>query len=176
MKKNLQNGGFAMEELVIVGFSEKLRALEVLTQLQRLRFEWSSDLHTAVAVQVEEDGRLRLHHSQLLDPQGGFDDALRWKAILSAIVPLPHMPSECSSHTASRVKDINAELGALLGRKSFDLRFLRDAAAILCPGNSAILAILRQPKEALVVLNGYSPIVLHTELGRPADHPMLPSY
>jgi hypothetical protein len=64
----------------MIAFAEKLRAIEVLPQLQRLKFDWSADLRTAVAVEVENDGKLRLHHSQLLDPVSGLDDTLQWKA------------------------------------------------------------------------------------------------
>ena len=49
-----------MRELVMIGFAEKHRAVEVLSQLQRLKFDWSADLRNAVAVEVEKDGRFRL--------------------------------------------------------------------------------------------------------------------
>lgn len=62
-----------MTELVAIGFSEKHRALEVLPQLQRLKFECCADLSEAVAVEVEKDGRLRLVHSDLLDPAAGWE-------------------------------------------------------------------------------------------------------
>jgi hypothetical protein len=87
------NKGLTMKELVMIGFSEKFRAVEVLPQLQRLKFDWSADLRTAAAVEVEVDGKLRLSHSQLLDPASGLNDALQWKTILNAVVPLPHIPS-----------------------------------------------------------------------------------
>jgi uncharacterized membrane protein len=134
----------------------------VLLQLQRLKFNWIADLRTAVAVQVESDGRLRLHHSQLLDPASGLDDALQWKAILSAIVPLPHLPAEGASGIASQVGAINAKGSRWLKRVSMDGDFVRNAAAILRPGNSAILAILHDSQSALAVLSGYSSVVLHT--------------
>lgn len=57
-----------MHELVMIGFVDKHRAIEVLSQLQRLKFDWCADLQNAIAVEVERDGRLRVHHSQLLDP------------------------------------------------------------------------------------------------------------
>lgn len=155
-----------MEELIIIGFSDPLRAVEVLAQLQRLKFEWNVDLRTAVTVQVEKDGRLRLHHSQLLDPADTSDEAFRWKAILNAIVPQPHMPLKGAPETAVQVTRINAEANSWLRGKSFNDDFIRDAAAVLRPGNSAILAILQQSQSALPVLAGYSPIVLHVGLSR----------
>ncbi len=156
--------GLAVEALVVMGFTEKLRAMEVLPQLQRLRFKWSEALRTAVAVQVEDDGRLRLHHSQLLDPESGLDEGLQWKAILSAIVPLPHMPLESSAEVASKVRAINDKGTSWLKRVSLDRDFVRNVAAVLRPGNSAILAILWDSESALEVLFGYSNIVLHTAL------------
>ena len=82
-----------MQELVMIGFADKLRAVEVLPQLQRLKFNWSADLQAAVAVEVENDGRLRLHHNQLLDPAFGSDDVLRWKAVLQALQEEPQVRS-----------------------------------------------------------------------------------
>jgi uncharacterized membrane protein len=153
-----------MEELVMIGFTDILRAVEVLPQLQRLKFDWTTDLRTAIAVQVEQNGMLRLHHSELLDPAHGLNDALRWKAILSAIVPLPHIPFKTSAETSLQVLRINAESGNLLQENYFDANFMRDAAAVLRPGNSAILAILRESEAAFPILLGYSHLVLHTRV------------
>jgi uncharacterized membrane protein len=155
-----------VEELVMIGFAEKLRAVEVLPQLQRLEFDWSADLRTAVAVEVERDGKLRLHHSQLLDPASGWDDVLQWKAILNAIIPLPHTPRESTAEIASQARLINAEGRKWLKDVPLDRDFIRNAAALLHPGNSAILAILRDSQAALAVLSGYSQIVLHTDFVR----------
>jgi len=153
-----------VDELVVLGFGERLRAVEVLPQLQRLKFDWSGDLRTAIAVEVESDGKLRLHHSQLLDPASGFDDSLQWKAILNAIVPLPHLPVESTATAALQARVINAKASDWLKRVSHDRDFVRNAAALLRPGNSAILAILRDSQPALAVLSGYTSIVLHTTL------------
>lgn len=155
-----------MEEIVIVGFADQFRAVEVLPQLQRLKFGWSADLKTAISVQVEKSGILRLHHSELMDPGFSLDDTQRWKAILNAIVPLPHTPSKSAGETAFQAQKINAEGSNWLKDKSLDRDFVRDAAAVLRPGNSAILAILREPSSALPFLLGYSQIVLHTRLPR----------
>jgi uncharacterized membrane protein len=156
-------------ELVMIGFSEKLRALEVLPQLQRLKFEWCADLNNAVAVEVERDGRLRLLHSDLLDPAAGWGDASRWKAILGAIVPMPHVPASSQRLVISEVRSINAEGSSWLKDPSLDQEFVRDAAALLRPGSSAILAMFGEWKPALAVLSGYSHLVLHTRLDRAQD-------
>src|SRR5271155_3427059 len=156
--------GWMTQELVMIGFAENHRAVEVLPQLQRLKFDWCADLQNAVAVEIEKDGRLRLHHSQLLDPAIG-SNMPQWKAILSAIVPLPHTPQLSKAETIAEVRAINDETGRWLKVISADRNFLRDSAALLRPGNSAILAIIGKSQSALSMLAGYSHFVLHTKLG-----------
>ncbi len=153
----------------MIGFSEKHRAAEVLPQLQRLQFNWAAEMQNAVAVEVEKDGRLKMLHSQMLDPAVGPEDAHRWKAILSAIVPLPHIPPSSKRELVSEVRSINAESSQRLKDFSLDQDFVRNAAALLRPGNSAILATLKEWKAALTVLSGFSPLVLHTTIVRSED-------
>ena len=155
-----------LRELIMMGFGERHRALEVLPQLQRLQFEWTADMQNAVAVEVEKDGRLRMLHSHMLDPATGSEDASRWKAILSAIVPLPHLPPSSKRELISEVRSINAEGSGWLKDFSLDQDFVRDAAALLRPGNSAILANIHDWQAAVKVLSGYSRIVLHTSISR----------
>ena len=156
-----------MKELVIIGFSEKHRALEVLPQLQRLQFEWSADLHNAVAVEVERNGRLRLYYGHLLDPAAASEDAPQWESLLSAILPLPHVPSSGTTKLMDEVHAINAQAGTWLNEFSLDQDFTRNAAALLRPGSSAIFARINDWKSALTVLSGYSHLVLHTRIGWP---------
>ena len=65
-----------MKELLIIGFAEKHRALEVLPQLQRLHFDWRGDLQNAVAVEVERDGGLKLFHGLPLESETSTGDSL----------------------------------------------------------------------------------------------------
>jgi hypothetical protein len=97
-----------------------------------------------------------------LDPASDVDDTLQWRAILNAIIPLPHMPPQASTEIALQVRLINAEGSKWLKGVRLDRDFIRNAAALLHPGNSAILAILRDSQSALTVLSGYSQLVLHT--------------
>ena len=150
-----------MRELVMIGFTERHRASEVLPQLQRLTFDWSADLRNAIAVEIERDGRLRMHHSQLLDPAAN-SVMPAWKSILSAIVPLPHTPESSSAETLAEVRTINGETDRWLKVISSDREFARNVASLLRPGNSAIFAIIWQAQNALALLGGYSPFVLHT--------------
>ena len=146
----------------MIGFADKHRAIEVLPQLQRLKFDWCADLQNAIAVEAEMDGRLRLHHSPLLDPASN-SNALQWKALLNAIIPMPHTLESSSSGSIAEARTINSDGGKWL---SLDAEFLRDAAALLRPGYSAILAIIPETRSALEVLSGYSNVVLRTRFDR----------
>jgi uncharacterized membrane protein len=153
-----------MKKLVMIGFTEKHRAAEVLTQVRRLTNSWSDDLQDAIAVEVEEDGRLRFLHSHLLDPARNRQDLPSWKALLSAIVPLPHLPASSTAGMASEVRAINAQGSDLLNHPSLDQDFIRNAAAVLRPGHSALLAVVGEWDSAAHALAGYSPVILHTSL------------
>ncbi len=152
-----------MTELVMIGFAEQHRAVEVLSQLQRLKFDWASDLREGIAVEVEPDGRLRMLQSQLLDPTAKTERDFEWEALLSAIVPQPH-PTPANSN--AKGSTVNAQGRTWLEDMSFDQDFKRNAAALLRPGNSAILAAISDWRSAMELLSGYSALVLHTTIVR----------
>jgi uncharacterized membrane protein len=159
---NGQRRGSKVEELIVMGFADKHRAVEVLPQLQRLQFAWSAEMHDAIAIEVESDGRLRLMHSQMLDPTNSIGDVARLKALLSAIVPLPHAPVSSAPEVSSEYRGVNSGASAWLKNSSLDPDFLRNVAAVLQPGNSAIFAFIRDWPSAAPVLSGYSSLVLHS--------------
>jgi len=153
-----------LNELVVMGFNDPYRAVEVLGQLRRLEFSWAPDLENAVAVEVDARGRLKLRHSTVLDPAFA-DSRPAWRALLGAIQPQaasvqPH-PSQGSTVESQA---LNAE--ASLWRRALmaNPNFLRDLGALLQPGGSAILALIGDPEGAVRVLRGYSAIVLRTPL------------
>lgn len=163
-----------MTSLTIMGFSDKHRALEVLTQLQRLRFDWCADFQNAVALEIEKDGRFRLHHNQILDP------AIRsnlsfWKALINLIVPLPHVRHTSPSDAVDDARFINDTSINWSTIDLIDRDFLRDASSLFRPGSSAILATLRDSESAGQLLLGYSPLLLQTHLNIPeqASSPLL---
>jgi uncharacterized membrane protein len=155
-----------VKELVMIGFTDKHRATEVLSQLQRLKFDWTADLRNCVAIEVEFDGRLRMLESHLLDPAAAEKDDFQWEALLSAIVPQPHVPSPTRASPGGEGRMVNAQSRAWLKDLSFDQDFARNAAAVLRPGNSAILAAIRDWQSAVKLLSGYSNVVLHTTIMR----------
>jgi uncharacterized membrane protein len=166
---SLSNGkrrGSEVTELVMLGFADRHRAAEVLSQLQRLKFDWSADLHNGIAVEVQPDGRLRMLRSQLLDPAADENDNFQWEAFLSAIVPQRHLPFSARVSQDGIGRTVNAQGRSWLNDLSFDQDFARNAAAILQPGNSAILATIHDWLPAVTLLSGYTSLVLHTTIVR----------
>jgi uncharacterized membrane protein len=153
-----------MSELVVMGFSDRYRAEEVLGQLRRLDFSWAADLESAVAVEVDARGRLRIRHSMALDPAFA-DSAQAWRALLLAIQPLATPLQPASRERASESKALTAEASlwqhALMANNPV---FLRDLGAILRPADSAIFAVVTDADAAIRVMRGYSIVLLRASL------------
>ena len=153
-----------MSELVVLGFSDRYRAEEVLGQLRRLDFSWAPELENAVAVEVDSRGRLRLRHSVDVDPAFA-DSAPAWRALLVAVQPPAAPLQSVSRERASESKALSAEASlwqrALMANNP---AFLRDLGAVLRPGDSAIFAVVTDADAAVRVLRGYSSILLRTTL------------
>ena len=153
-----------MSELVVLGFSDRYRAEEVLGQLRRLDFSWAADLESAVAVEVDARGRLRIRHSMALDPAFA-DSAPAWRALLLAIQSQAVPLQPASKERAGESKALNAEASlwqrALIANNPV---FLRDLGAVLRPADSAIFAVVTDADAAVRVLRGYSSILLRTWL------------
>jgi uncharacterized membrane protein len=153
-----------LSELVVMGFSDRFRAEEVLGQLRRLDFSWAPDLESAVAVEVDARGRLSIRHSMALDPAFA-DTAPAWRALLLAIQPQAVPLQPASKERASESKALNAE--ASLWQRALMTNnpvFLRDLGAVLRPADSAIFAVVTDGDAAVKVLRGYSSILLRTSL------------
>jgi uncharacterized membrane protein len=153
-----------LSELVVLGFSDRYRAEEVLGQLRRLDFSWAPELENAVAVEVDARGRLKLRHSLDVDPAFA-DSAPAWRALLVAIQPPAAPLQPASRERASEAKALNAEASvwqrALMANNP---AFLRDLGSILRPGDSAIFAVVTDADAAVRVLRGYSSLLLRTSL------------
>jgi uncharacterized membrane protein len=164
-----------LSELVVLGFSDRYRAEEVLGQLRRLDFSWAADLESAVAVEVDARGRLRIRHSMALDPAFA-DSAPAWRALLLAIQSQAVPIQPASKERASESKALNAEASlwqrALMANNPV---FLRDLGAVLRPADSAIFAVVTDGDAAVQVLRGYSSVLLRTSLTEAQANKLLTS-
>jgi len=156
-------GEWRLNELLVMGFTDRYRAEEVLGQLRRLEFNWAADFENAVAVEVDARCRLRLRHSLVLDPNFA-DSAPAWKALLGAIQP-PAAPLQSAFREgSSESQALNAEASRWRRALMADPTFVRDLGSVLRPGDSAIFAVLSDADAAVRVLRGYGSVLLRTSL------------
>jgi uncharacterized membrane protein len=152
-----------LSELVVLGFSDRHRAEEVLGQLRRLDFSWAADLENAVAVEVGARGELTLRHSLVVDPAFA-DSAPAWRALLVAIQPPATPPKYASRERARESKALNDEASLWQRELMANADFLRDLGAVLRPADSAIFTVVTDADAAVRVLRGYSSVLLRTSL------------
>jgi uncharacterized membrane protein len=150
------------KKLIIVGFSDRDRALEVLPQLKRLHFSWSAGLKEAVAVEVESDGRLKLFQGIVLDAAPGKEAFAEWESLLGVLRPVSH---RALAGSPAKVNERYAQAVHWFDHFSLNQEFVRNAAALLSPDSSAVMAIIDGGEDALGILGGYSRFVLHTQIG-----------
>jgi uncharacterized membrane protein len=152
-----------VSELVVIGFSDRHRADEVLGQLRRLEFSWAAELENAVAVDVDAQGRLRLRHSLVVDPAFA-DSAMAWRALLVAVQPPAAPLRPATRERAMESQALNAEASLWQRALMANPNFVRDLGALLRPGDSAIFAVVTDADPAVQVLRGYSSLLLRTSL------------
>jgi uncharacterized membrane protein len=79
-----------MAELIVVGFKKDMyRASEVLNQLQRLNEDWTVDLHDAVAVYRDYNGKLRVDQSLQMTTKQGAGWGGLWGSLIAATLAIP---------------------------------------------------------------------------------------
>ena len=170
-----------MPQLIVVGFKkDKYRASEVLNQLQRMNEDWSVDLHDAVAVYRDTNGKLRVDQSlQMTTGQGAGWGGL-WGSLIGATLAIPFTGGASAAVAAGTIAAAAAS-GAALGaaggaldaswwKDEFGIpeEFVQQVGAMVQPGDSAVYALLRTA-NADAVLNqfrGYGGTILSTTLSQ----------
>jgi uncharacterized membrane protein len=79
-----------MAELIVVGFKKDMyRASEVLNELMRLDDDWVVDLHDAVAVYRDYEGKLRVDQSYQMTTGEGAGWGALWGLMIGSILAIP---------------------------------------------------------------------------------------
>jgi uncharacterized membrane protein len=151
-----------VSELVAVAYPDQGRAAEVLEALRGLQVKRLISLDDSCYVTKDRAGEVQLH--QTLNPvaYSAVDGALRGTLIgLLFMMPLVGML-------------VGAAVGVAIG-PFVDLgisdRFVKDLAAELRPGSSALFVLAREaaPDEVLREVGKYGGTVLHTSLAPDAE-------
>jgi len=170
-----------MAELIVVGFKNQMyRASEVLNELLSMNDDWVLDLHDAVAVYRDFNGKLRVDQSyQMTTGQGAAWGGL-WGLLIGATLAIPFTGGASAAAAAGAIAAGAAggtALGAGLGaidaeswKDEFGIPedFVQQVSVLIQPGDSAIYAILRVGNPDIVAdqFRGYGGTILRTTLSR----------
>jgi len=168
-----------MAELIVVGFKNQMyRASEVLNELLTMNDDWVVDLHDAVAVYRDFNGKLRVDQSyQMTTGQGAAWGGL-WGLLIGATLAIPFTGGASAAAAAGAIAAGAAggtALGAGLGavdaeswKDEFGIPedFVQEVSVLVQPGDSAIYAILRVGNPDIVAdqFRGYGGTILRTTL------------
>jgi uncharacterized membrane protein len=169
-----------MAELIVVGFKkDKYRASEVLNELQAMNEDWIVDLHDAVAVYRDDNGKLRVDQSYQMTTGEGAGWGWLWGTLIGATLAIPFTGG--ASAVAAEAVVAGALGGGALGagagaidaswwKDEFGIPddFVQEVGAMIQPGDSAIYALLRTAKPEIVQeeFRGFGGTILSTTLSR----------
>jgi uncharacterized membrane protein len=169
-----------MAELIVVGFKKDMyRASEVLNELQGLNEDWVVDLHDAVAVYRDYNGKLRVDQSYQMTTGEGAGWGGFWGSLIGLTLAIPFTGG--ATAPAAGALAAGALAGGALGagagaldaswwKDEFGIPddFVRQVGTLIQPGDSAIYALLRTANPDIVgdQFRGYGGTILTTTLSR----------
>jgi len=168
-----------MAELIVVGFKKDMyRAAEVLNTLQDMNDNWVVDLHDAVAVYRDYQGKLRVDQSYQMTTGEGAAWGGLFGGLIGALLAAPFTAgaSAAAAGAALAAGSLSGvALGATAGaidadswKEDFGISddFVQRVGTMVQPGDSAIFALLRTLDPDLVAaqFRGYGGTILRTTL------------
>jgi len=138
-----------MSTLVVVGYDDPYMAEDVRLKLRKLQSEYLLDLEDAVVAVKDEKGKVKLHQAVNLTADGAVSGGF-WGSLTGLIC-------------------LNAATGAASGALTdvgINDHFMKELAASLIPGSSALFVLVRKvtPDTVLEELKGTGGRVLKTSL------------
>ncbi len=170
-----------MAELIVVGFKKDMyRASDVLNQLQGMNEDWTVDLHDAVAVYRDYNGKLRIDQSFQMTTREGAGWGGLWGSLIGATLAIPFTGGASAAVAAGAIAAgalgggaIGAGAGAIDAswwKDEFGIPddFVQQVGAMIQPGDSAVYALLRSANPNVVAdrFRGYGGTILSTTLSR----------
>jgi uncharacterized membrane protein len=146
-----------MSNLVVIGYDDRFKAEEVRLMLLKMQKEYLIDLEDAVVAVKDENGKVKLHQALNLTAAGAATGGF-WGALVGLIFLNPLLGL-----------GVGAAAGAVSGALTdvgINDDFMKDLAATLLPGNSALFILVRSatPDKVLEELKGTGGKVLKTSL------------
>jgi len=146
-----------MSTLVVIGYDNMYAAEEVRLKLRKLQSEYLIDMEDAVVAVKDTAGKVKLHQAMNLTAAGAVSGGF-WGSLVGLIFLNPLLGLA-----------IGAGAGAVSGALSdvgINDQFMKDLAAALTPGSSALFVLVRKatPDKVLEQLQGSGGKVLKTSL------------
>jgi uncharacterized membrane protein len=146
-----------MSTLAVIAYDDQFKAEEVRLKLRKLQAEYLIDLEDAVVVTKDAGGKIKLHQAINLTAAGAVSGGF-WGTLIGMIFLNPLLGMA-----------IGASTGAVSGALSdvgINDQFMKDLAATLQPGSSALFVLVRKatPDKVLEELKGSGGTVLRTSL------------
>jgi uncharacterized membrane protein len=143
--------------LVVIEYTDQYKAEEMLLKLRRLQKEYLIDLEDAVVAVKDEKGKIKLHQSINLTAHGAASGGF-WGALIGLLFLNPLLGMAMGA-TAGAVSGALSDVG-------IEDRFMKELAAGLQPGGSALFVLVRKatPERVLEEVQGSGGKILRTSL------------
>lgn len=159
----------AKMDLIVVGFQDRYRAAQVLTELRQTR-RHVFDLDQAITISWKDRRNFIVQQSVNLSSEDGSRWIHLWGAFIGAILFQPftdrliQAASDLRRNKAKEARTIDREWWVSEVRIPDD--FVRDVGALVRPGDSAIVAMAEkfEPQVATAVMRVCGGSLLHTSL------------
>jgi len=169
-----------MSQLIVVGFKKDMyRASQVLNQLQAMDDDWVVDLHDAVAVYRDYNGKLRVDQSYQMTTGKGAGWGGLWGSLIGLTLAIPFTGGATAPAAAALATGALAGGAIGAGARAIDAfwwkdefgipdGFVKQIGGIVQPGDSAVFALLRSANPNIVAetFRGYGGTILTTRLSR----------
>jgi uncharacterized membrane protein len=167
-----------MAELIVVGFKKDMfRASEALNMIKDLNSSWMVDLHDAVAVYRDDDGKLRVDQSYQMTTGEGAGWGGLFGGLLGALLAAPFTGGASVAAGAAIAAGsltgvaLGGTIGAIDAQSSKDEYgisedFVQRVSTMLQPHDSALFVLARttDPDAVADAFRGFGGTVLRTTL------------
>lgn len=146
-----------MSDLVVVGYDNEFKAEEVRLKLLKMQKEYLVDIEDAVVAVKMPDGKIKLNQMFHLAASGAIGGGF-WGMLIGMLFLNPLLGAAVGAG-AGAISGALADVGV-------NDDFMRELAATLQPGNSALFVLIRKmtPDKVLEELKGTGGKVLKTSL------------
>jgi uncharacterized membrane protein len=146
-----------MSSLVVIKYADEFKAEEIRLMLQKMQKSYLIDMEDAVVAVKDQKGKIKLHQMYSLTAAGAVGGGF-WGALIGLIFlnPLLGVAAGAAAGAASgALSDVGIDDG-----------FIKDLAAALQPGTSALFVLVRKatPDKVLDELKGTGGTILRTSL------------